>query len=156
MTDAARPRRGRRRAAEPAAARAVDYRQLRNPFTPVDAFSKDREEALHDTALRVLEELGVKVLLPEARDLFKAAGARVDLRGLAPTAHLGHGLLEGRLEIDVELVGQAQEDPQHVGHLACDVGGVLARLDRLGPGGLVDPAGELADLLAELERLLPA
>ena len=34
--------------------------------------------AIHDTALRVLEELGLKVLLPEARQLFGRAGALVD------------------------------------------------------------------------------
>jgi trimethylamine---corrinoid protein Co-methyltransferase len=33
---------------------------------------------IHETALRVLQELGMKVLLPEARDLFAAAGARLD------------------------------------------------------------------------------
>ena len=34
--------------------------------------------AIHQTALRVLEELGIKVLLPEARDIFAKAGCRVD------------------------------------------------------------------------------
>ncbi|TIT01355.1 MAG: trimethylamine methyltransferase, partial [Mesorhizobium sp.] len=34
--------------------------------------------AIHDTALRVLEELGVKVLLPEARTILARAGALVD------------------------------------------------------------------------------
>lgn len=33
---------------------------------------------LHDAALRVLETLGLRILLPEARQLFRAAGARVD------------------------------------------------------------------------------
>ncbi len=33
---------------------------------------------MHDTALRVLEQLGVKILLPEARDIFARAGASVD------------------------------------------------------------------------------
>ncbi len=58
--------------------RAPDYRQLRNPFTPVDLFTADRIEAMHDAALSALEELGIKVLLPEARAIFKAAGARID------------------------------------------------------------------------------
>jgi len=73
-------RRGRRGrvAAEASPARKVDYRQLRNPFQPQTAFSDDRIHAIHDTALRVLEELGVKVLLPEARQIFRAAGASVD------------------------------------------------------------------------------
>ena len=74
-------RRRRRRGASKGrstTARKVDYRRLRNPFTPQTAFSDDRIAAMHQTALRVLEELGIKVLLPEARALYKAGGARVD------------------------------------------------------------------------------
>ena len=58
--------------------RAVDYRRLRNPFPPVPAFSEDRVQAMHQTSLRVLEELGMKVLLPEAVEIYRKAGARVD------------------------------------------------------------------------------
>jgi trimethylamine---corrinoid protein Co-methyltransferase len=79
-------RRGRRqgkrrgRQAEPIErpSRGVDYRQLRNPFPPMRVFSQDQVEHIHDTALRVLEELGMQVLLPRAREIFKAAGATVD------------------------------------------------------------------------------
>ncbi len=58
--------------------RKVDYRNLRNPFPQMRAFSDDRIEALHQASLTVLEDLGIKVLLPEARRLFRAGGARVD------------------------------------------------------------------------------
>lgn len=72
-------RRRRKRGGDASAARrAVNYRQLTNPFTPQVVFSEDRVAAIHDTALRVLEELGLKVLLPEARRLFAQAGAIVD------------------------------------------------------------------------------
>lgn len=75
-------RRERRRArggeAGGASTRRPDYRTLRNPFLPQPVFSHDRVAAIHDTALRVLEELGLKVLLPEARALYRQAGALVD------------------------------------------------------------------------------
>ncbi|MGC1497873.1 MAG: trimethylamine methyltransferase family protein [Sulfitobacter sp.] len=75
-------RRGGRRGAVAAAAkgpqRKVDYRRLRNPFPPVPVFPEDRIAAMHETALRVLEELGIKVLLPEARAILRAGGAVVD------------------------------------------------------------------------------
>jgi trimethylamine--corrinoid protein Co-methyltransferase len=58
--------------------RQVDYHTLRNPFPPAPAFTDDRIEAIHQTALQVLEELGIRVLLPQARALFVQAGARVD------------------------------------------------------------------------------
>lgn len=53
------------------------YRQLRHPFAPQVIFGEDEVSRIHDTALRVLEELGMKVLLPEARDIFQEAGARI-------------------------------------------------------------------------------
>ncbi|MGR3615529.1 MAG: trimethylamine methyltransferase family protein [Paracoccaceae bacterium] len=73
-------RRGRERNRAEAAIpkRDVDYRNLRNPFPPMAAFTDDRIEALHEASLTVLEELGMKVLQPEARKIFKAGGARVD------------------------------------------------------------------------------
>jgi trimethylamine---corrinoid protein Co-methyltransferase len=72
-------RRGRARAdAAGVGGRKVDYHNLRNPFPPVGVFSDDRVMAMHETALRVLEDLGMKVLLPQARDLYRAGGALVD------------------------------------------------------------------------------
>jgi len=58
--------------------RKVDYRNLKNPFIPQGVFSEDEVESLHQTALRVLSELGIKVLDADARAVFKAAGASVD------------------------------------------------------------------------------
>jgi trimethylamine--corrinoid protein Co-methyltransferase len=58
--------------------RKPDYRNLRNPFHSQDVFSEAQVAAIQDTALRVLEELGIMVLLPEARAIYRQAGARVD------------------------------------------------------------------------------
>jgi len=58
--------------------RALAYRQLVNPFTPLRVFSDDHVEEMHQAALGVLEELGMRILLPEARARFRAAGASVD------------------------------------------------------------------------------
>ncbi|WP_299685195.1 trimethylamine methyltransferase family protein [uncultured Tateyamaria sp.] len=71
------PRRRRGRGAPPAAKRQVDYHNLRNPFPPMAVFPEDRIAAMHDAALDVLERLGIKVLLPEARVVFEGAGATV-------------------------------------------------------------------------------
>ncbi|THH37172.1 trimethylamine methyltransferase [Aliishimia ponticola] len=76
MAERSGRRRGKQRDAAPA--RRTDYSRLRNPFPPMDVFSADEIAAMHETALRTLEELGVKVLLPEARALFRQGGARVD------------------------------------------------------------------------------
>ena len=60
------------------ARRKVDYHHLLNPFTPQTIFSEDNVEALHQNALRILQELGIKVLLPEARESLQKAGALVN------------------------------------------------------------------------------
>ncbi len=70
-------RRGRTKGRK-GSARVVNYRQLRHPFEPQKVFSDDAVVAMHEMALKLLEDLGIKMLLPEARAIFLKAGARVD------------------------------------------------------------------------------
>ena len=74
------PRRRRRDdgAGPSAVQRRINYRKLVNPLVRQPAFTDDRIAAIHETALRVVEELGIKVLNEEARRLFKSGGATVD------------------------------------------------------------------------------
>ncbi len=72
-------RKGREaRQADDAPKRKTDYRNLKNPFPPMKAFSDDHIATMHEAALDTLENLGVKVLLPAARDTFRQGGAKVD------------------------------------------------------------------------------
>jgi len=76
-------RRGRRRPAAAADAHAVFdrtrfYRKLRNPFTPLKVFSEDQVATMHEAALGMLENQGMKVLSANARALYRKAGAEVD------------------------------------------------------------------------------
>ncbi len=73
--------------------RDVNYRQLRNPFPPMDVFSADEIASMHETALHTLEELGLKVLLPEAVAIFAKAGARVD----GDMVYIGRDLVQAAL-----------------------------------------------------------
>lgn len=76
MTSNEGGRRGRR-AARPTGLQQRPWRQpvLRYPATP--AVSADELEAIHEASLRVLEEIGMDVLLPEAREVFRRAGGTV-------------------------------------------------------------------------------
>lgn len=76
LVDVRRLRRREKRGQE-SGVRKPDYRKLRNPFVPHSVFSADQINAIHETALRVLEELGVKVLLDEAVKVYRSAGAIV-------------------------------------------------------------------------------
>ncbi len=44
----------------------MDYRRLVNPFEPMRVFTDDQVEAIHQNALRILQEIGIRVLKEEA------------------------------------------------------------------------------------------
>ena len=79
-TSRTRPR--RREVARPGASapgeRALRYRQLVNPFTPLRVFSDDQVESIHQAALGILERQGMRILSPRGRAALAAAGASVD------------------------------------------------------------------------------
>ena len=54
------------------------YRRPRLTFPRTPGVSEDELEAIHDASLTILEEIGLDVLLPEAREIYAAAGARVE------------------------------------------------------------------------------
>jgi trimethylamine--corrinoid protein Co-methyltransferase len=88
-------RRPRRRAAAPVAdtpARQSRYRHLVNPFEPLKVFSDDQVAAIHESALTMLENQGMRVLLPEARETYGRGGGQVDESTL--TVRLDRGLVE--------------------------------------------------------------
>jgi len=58
--------------------RAVDYIGLRHPFAPQPVFSEESVARLHEAALGLLERQGMRILLPEARAVLAAAGARTE------------------------------------------------------------------------------
>ncbi|MGR3466410.1 MAG: trimethylamine methyltransferase family protein [Shimia sp.] len=124
MQDQVSPRRKGRRAKQAAPeARLTDYRNLRNPFPPMKVFTDDRIAAMHDTSLRVLEELGIAVLLPEARAIFAKAGARVQ----DEMVFIGRDLVEAALatapkSIDVRAGARHRDLTLELGTLAFQPG----------------------------------
>lgn len=75
------PRRRRgRRADRPKVASnpQVPFHQLRRHFTATEVVSADELESIHQASLRVLADVGIDVLEPEAQELFERAGARIE------------------------------------------------------------------------------
>jgi trimethylamine---corrinoid protein Co-methyltransferase len=54
------------------------WAQPRLRYAPTEVISADELESIHLASLRVLEEIGMDFLDPEARDVLRAAGARVE------------------------------------------------------------------------------
>ncbi len=52
--------------------------KARRPFPPTRLISDDQIEAIHHASLKVLSEIGMDFMLPEARDILKKAGASID------------------------------------------------------------------------------
>ena len=58
--------------------RQLPWRSVRNPYRPVEVLSADQLESIHDTSLRILEEVGIEFLSEPALDLLDASGAEVE------------------------------------------------------------------------------
>ena len=56
----------------------LPWQSVTNPYLPMQLLSADQLEAIHLTSLRILEELGIELMSPRARDILRAAGAQVD------------------------------------------------------------------------------
>ena len=54
------------------------WKQLSRPYEPIRILSDDQVAAIHETALMILEEIGMRVLEPRARAFYRSAGADVD------------------------------------------------------------------------------
>ena len=81
--DPARSARPRGRRARTEARRIATRRpdpawlQWQNPYPPVPQFSEDQIEAIHEASLRVLRDIGIRVLGADALAVYTAAGAEL-------------------------------------------------------------------------------
>ncbi len=56
----------------------MPWRLPKNPDRPTEPLSEEGVAAIHDAAMRILEEIGIEFLNEEALTLFREAGCRVD------------------------------------------------------------------------------
>lgn len=55
-------------------------KEIRNPWPPHEIVDQERIEEIHDTSMRILEDIGMRFLDAEALNLWAMAGAKVDRR----------------------------------------------------------------------------
>ena len=70
-------RRAARRARRSQPIQQLPWRTLTNPYEPIAVVSDDQIEEIHDASMRILEEIGMDFLHPEALDILSAGGAAV-------------------------------------------------------------------------------
>ena len=89
----------------------LPWRNLVNPYAPIEVLSADQVEQIHLTSLRVLEELGIAFLLPEALDILAAAGAEVDHK--SQVVRFERGLIEQSMATAPSRFVVHARNPQH-------------------------------------------
>ncbi len=91
----ARSRRGRQARADqtPTGVPQLPWRTVTNPYGPLPILDPEGVETIHNSSLRVLEELGIELWNPTARQLFADAGAIVD----GETVRIGRDVIEAAL-----------------------------------------------------------
>lgn len=126
------------------------HRQLANPYRPLEILSDDQVDAIHRSALRLLSDIGVRVMLPEARQILADAGADVDED--TELVRFDPGLVETCLETapaSIEIVSRTGERNMVLG------GNSVALLPVAGPPNATDlDRGRRPGTLADYEDFL--
>ncbi|MFM2320088.1 MAG: hypothetical protein RLZZ215_2709 [Pseudomonadota bacterium] len=74
----ARPRRTKRaETGTSSPLRQLPWQILKNPYKPIEIIYEEQIEQIHNTAMRILEEVGMDILDEDARALMKQCGAKV-------------------------------------------------------------------------------
>ncbi len=90
MTNKVRRRRNKAPAA-PSQIEQLPLRHLSNRFPPISAISDDEVEFIHQSSLKVLEQVGIEVMSPEGRKLLIENGAHASN---GEVVHIDSGLVE--------------------------------------------------------------
>jgi trimethylamine:corrinoid methyltransferase-like protein len=88
----------------------LPWRRVTNPYPPMEIVSADQLEAIHETSLQVLEEIGLNFLLPEAREILREAGAEVEADG--PRVRFDRALIEAAMARAVSVSAGAGQQVQ--------------------------------------------
>ncbi|TIR25985.1 MAG: methyltransferase [Mesorhizobium sp.] len=56
----------------------LPWQSVKNPYSPMQLLDEERMDQLHKTSMRILSELGIRVMSEKVMDLFAKAGALVD------------------------------------------------------------------------------
>ena len=103
-------RRRKPRRASPSTIEQRPWSQIVNHLPPIEVLSADQLEAIHETSLRILEEIGIEFMGRKAQDAFARAGAEVDRN--SGVVRMDRGLVQQCLATVPESVTLTPRNPQ--------------------------------------------
>lgn len=106
-------RRGRREAAGSVIPQLA-WERVTNPYDALVMLSAEQMQDLHDTSIRILKELGIKVMGQNVRDLMRRAGADVDAEGVV---RLDQGIVDHALSTVPRAFALTPRNPARRVHL---------------------------------------
>lgn len=128
----------------------LPWRQIVNPFNPLQIISEDEVEAVHEAALHLLSEVGVRCPVPEAQALTQKAGARIDTDN--HRVRLGRDIVEAALATVPSELTLTPRNPAHAVRLG---GRHMATATILGPPNSTNLLrGRRSGSMADLSELL--
>ena len=89
----------------------MEWRQVRNPYAPFEVLRAEQIEAIHQASMRILEEIGMDFLHPEALEILRAAGA--DVEAGSERVRFDRGLIEETVAKAPERVTLHARNPAH-------------------------------------------
>ncbi len=95
----------------------LPWRSLRNPLSPIEVLRPEQVEAIHETSVRILEEVGMDFLHPEALEILRLAGAEVTPG--SERVRFDRGLIEGAMARAPSSFRLHARNPEH----ALEIGG---------------------------------
>lgn len=107
---------GRARTSGPSRLPQLPPQRVVNPYPPMELLSADQVEAIHETSMRILEELGIEVMSAKALSILAAAGAKVDFA--TQTVRIDRGLVAEALKTAPSTFTLTPRNPEkrlHVG-----------------------------------------
>ncbi|MDH3920416.1 MAG: trimethylamine methyltransferase family protein, partial [Rhodospirillales bacterium] len=102
---------GRRAKRDIGRLKQLPFRQVTNPYPPMEIVSAEQIEAIHRASLDALQEIGMNFLLPEAREILKAAGAEVAADG--PRVRFDRHLIEEKIKTAPAMFRMHARNPDH-------------------------------------------
>jgi trimethylamine---corrinoid protein Co-methyltransferase len=126
------------------------WAQMRNTLPRLRLISDDEVEAIHEAALTILQTIGVRCMVPEARAIFATAGAQVD--DADARIRLGRDIVEEALKSAPSEITLTPRNPARAVRLGGDD---LTTAAVLGPPNCTDLVrGRRTGTLADLSELL--